>query len=77
MYIVAALQRNQDAGVLCFVVFLAMIFSSVVSGLAGGILPIVLKRLGADPAIASTIILTTATDIVSMGSMLSLALVLV
>jgi magnesium transporter len=77
MYIVAALQRNADAAVLCFVVFLAMIFSSVVSGLAGGILPIVLKRLGADPAIASTIILTTATDIVSMGSMLSLALVLV
>ena len=77
MYIVAALQENPDAGLLSVVVFLAMIFSSVVSGLAGGSLPLILKRLGADPAIASTIILTTATDIVSMGSMLTLAVLLV
>jgi magnesium transporter len=37
----------------------------------------VVKRCGADPATASSIILTTATDIVSMGSMLTLATMLV
>jgi magnesium transporter len=35
--------------------------------------PIGLKRFGADPATASSIFLTTATDIVSMGLLLGLA----
>jgi magnesium transporter len=35
-----------------------------------------LKRLGADPATASSIFLTTATDVVSMGAFLGLATVL-
>jgi magnesium transporter len=33
----------------------------------------VLKRLGADPATASSIFLTTATDVASMGIFLALA----
>ena len=33
----------------------------------------VLRRVGADPATASSIFLTTATDIVSMGLFLGLA----
>jgi magnesium transporter len=32
-----------------------------------------LRRLGADPATASSIFLTTATDVVSMGALLGLA----
>jgi len=36
-----------------------------------------LKRFGADPAMASSIFLTTATDVVSMGMFLWLANVLV
>jgi magnesium transporter len=32
-----------------------------------------LRRLGADPVTASTIFLTTATDVVSMGMLLGLA----
>jgi magnesium transporter len=49
----------------------------LVSGLCGASVPIVLKRIGADPAVASSIILTTITDIVSMGSMLLLATLLI
>jgi magnesium transporter len=35
--------------------------------------PLGLKRLGADPAMASSIFLTTATDVVSMGLFLGMA----
>jgi magnesium transporter len=35
--------------------------------------PLTLRRLGADPAMASSIFLTTATDVVGMGLMLFLA----
>jgi len=55
------------------VVFMAMTASCVISGLCGAMIPLVLRRFGADPATASSIFLTTATDIVSMGFFLSLA----
>ena len=54
-----------------------MIGSCVVSGMSGALVPLGLKRLGADPATASSIFLTTATDVASMGFFLSLATVLV
>jgi hypothetical protein len=57
---------------LAFVVFLAMICSCMASGISGAIIPLTLKRFGLDPATASSIFLTTATDVVSMG-MLGLA----
>ena len=41
--------------------------------MAGAAVPLVLKRLGADPATASSIFLTTATDVVSMGMFLGMA----
>ena len=59
------------------VVFLAMIGSCAVSGIAGAVVPVTLRRLGADPATASSIFLTTATDVVSMGLFLGLATLLV
>jgi magnesium transporter len=48
-----------------------------VSGIAGALIPLTLRRLGADLATASSIFLTTATDVASMGLFLSLATVLV
>jgi len=39
--------------------------------------PLTLKRYGADPATASSIFLTTATDIFSMGLLLGLATLMV
>jgi magnesium transporter len=55
------------------VVVAAMTLSCVISGVAGVMIPIILRRCGADPAAASGIFLTTATDVVSMGSFLGLA----
>ena len=43
----------------------------------GAFVPVVLKKCGADPAAASSIFLTTATDVVSMGVMLFLATIFI
>jgi magnesium transporter len=59
------------------VVLLAMTGACVASGMTGVLVPITLRRLGADPATASSIFLTTATDVVSMGLFLWLAQLLV
>jgi Mg/Co/Ni transporter MgtE len=40
-----------------------MIGSCIVSGVAGAMIPLGLRKLGADPATASSIFLTTATDV--------------
>lgn len=73
MYILARTQQRDDAMLLAFVVFLAMIGSCIVSGIAGATVPLALRKLGADPATASSIFLTTATDVASMGLLLGLA----
>ena len=77
MFVVARAQGNPKALILAAVVVLAMIGSCVVSGLSGALIPLTLKKLGADPATASSIFLTTATDVASMGLFLSLATILV
>jgi magnesium transporter len=76
MYIVARSQGNPDAVVLAVIVIAAMIGACVVSGVSGALIPLALRRLGADPATASSIFLTTATDVVSMGMLLGLATML-
>ena len=55
------------------IVLFSMIGSCIVSGACGALIPTVLRRCGADPATASSIFLTTATDVVSMGLFLGLA----
>ena len=55
------------------VVFLAMTANLVVAGFAGAFVPIVLQRLGIDPAIASSIFVTTFTDMVGFALLLGLA----
>jgi magnesium transporter len=77
MYITATGQSASQPWLLAFVVFLAMIGSCMASGISGAIIPLALKRLGFDPATASSIFLTTATDVVSMGMLLGLATILV
>jgi len=77
MLLVARAQGQPEALALGLVVFAAMVASCVVSGLAGALIPLTLRRLGADPATASSIFLTTATDVASMGLFLSLATVFV
>jgi len=77
MYITATGQHSEFPWMLSFVVFLAMIGACVASGISGAMVPITLKRFGFDPATASSIFLTTATDVVSMGMLLGLATLLV
>jgi magnesium transporter len=73
MFIYATMQKNAAALMLAFIVFFAMIGSCLISGVSGALVPLVLKRVGADPATASSIFLTTATDVASMGTFLALA----
>lgn len=77
IYVVAIMQGDKGPAFLALIVFVATILSVLVSGLSGATVPVALKKLGADPATASSIILTTVTDIVSMGSMLMLASMLI
>lgn len=73
MFVVARMQGRSDSVGLGLVVLAAMVFSCLVSGIAGTLIPLVLRRMGADPATASVIFLSTATDVVSMGCFLALA----
>jgi magnesium transporter len=77
MFLLARSEQHPMAATLGFVVFVAMIGSCIISGIFGALVPLTLKRLGADPATASSIFLTTATDVVSMGLLLGLATLLV
>jgi magnesium transporter len=62
---------------LAFVVLATMTAACVASGVSGVVVPLLLRRFGADPATASTIVLTTATDCISMGLFLWLATLVV
>ena len=55
------------------VVLLAMWANIVVAGFAGAMIPTVLNRLGADPAVASSVFVHTLTDLVGFVTVLSLA----
>ena len=76
MFIVATMQHNANAIVLGAIVTVAMIGSCVVSGVSGALIPLALRKVGADPATASSIFLTTMTDVASMGIFLGLATLL-
>ncbi|OYW76848.1 MAG: magnesium transporter [Verrucomicrobia bacterium 12-59-8] len=73
MWIYAHMNHHSSALMLACVVWIAMTFSCVISGLSGALIPLLLRKIGADPATASSIFLTTATDVISIGSFLGLA----
>ena len=55
------------------IIFIAMIGNLVIAGLFGFLIPLILNRVGADPALSSTIFLTTATDVFGFFIFLGLA----
>jgi len=55
------------------VIALSMIINLLMAGLFGAFVPLFLKRINVDPAIGSTVILTTVTDVVGFFSFLGLA----
>ncbi len=60
---------------LCLVIFLAMIISMAIAGVAGAAIPLILSSLKQDPAQSGSIILTTVTDVFGFFSFLGLATV--
>jgi magnesium transporter len=63
---------SQSVG-LALVIGVAMILSMVAAGISGALVPMILTRLGQDPATASSIILTTVTDVAGFFSFLGTA----
>ncbi len=54
----------------------AMIINLFCAGLFGATIPLMLKKMGIDPAVASSVLLTTVTDIVGFFAFLGLAKVI-
>ncbi len=63
---------NRSTG-LALIIGVAMVISMALAGLAGAAVPLILTRLGQDPAQSASIILTTVTDVVGFFSFLGLA----
>lgn len=58
------------------VIAIAMVINLFVAGFAGAGIPILLDRLGSDPAVSSSVFLTTITDVVGFFAFLGLAALL-
>ena len=56
-----------------YVIAAAMVINLVVAGFAGTVIPVVLEKLGIDPALASGAFVTTVTDVVGFFAFLGLA----
>ena len=54
----------------------SMVLAMIAAGFAGAVIPIMLTRMGQDPAQSSSIVLTTVTDVVGFFSFLGIATVL-
>jgi len=65
-----------DKGMLGIVIGLSMIINLFMAGFIGSMVPLLLKRMDIDPAIGSTVILTTVTDVVGFFSFLGLATII-
>ena len=55
------------------VIAVAMVINMVVAGLAGTMVPVLLERVGVDPALASGAFVTTVTDVIGFFAFLGLA----
>ncbi|MEO0896342.1 MAG: magnesium transporter [Bacteroidota bacterium] len=63
----------QFVAMLGLVVFLAMFGNLMLAGFAGSMIPITLERMGVDPAVASSILITAFTDIIGYMLLFGLA----
>jgi magnesium transporter len=73
MYVFASMQKSPNALSLAFVIFIAMAGSCLISGIFGATIPLILRKFGTDPANASSIVLTTITDVSTLAVFLGLA----
>jgi len=68
--------QSIEPGQLAAIVFIAVWVAFIVAGLVGAGIPVLLRRMGQDPALASNIFLTLITDIVGFGGFLITATLL-
>ena len=61
------------SGALGLIIAVAMLVNMLVAGIAGILIPMALDRFGADPAISSSVFVTTVTDVVGFFAFLGLA----
>jgi magnesium transporter len=54
------------------VIFAAMVLNLAAAALAGVMVPLTLKRIGVDPAVAGGVIVTTVTDVIGFAALLGL-----
>ncbi|MFB6285537.1 MAG: magnesium transporter [Candidatus Bipolaricaulia bacterium] len=66
----------QGDAALGLVVAASMVLTLVTAGVAGAVVPLGLRMVGADPALASTVVLTTVTDVFGFLYLLGLATLL-
>lgn len=71
MGVVAATWFNMN--MLGVVIALSMLINFFVAGFFGAVIPLIFRRINIDPAIGSSVILTTLTDVVGFFSFLALA----
>ena len=62
-----------DKGMLGVVIAFSMVINLFMAGLFGAVIPLFLKKVDIDPAIGSSVILTTVTDVIGFFSFLGLA----
>ncbi len=62
-----------DSSQLGIVIALSMIINLLAAGFFGTVIPLMLKNIGIDPAIASSVLLTTVTDVLGFFAFLGLA----
>jgi magnesium transporter len=67
----------QGNPMLGLIIALAMLGNLIVAAMAGVLVPMTLKRLNIDPALASSIFVTTATDVMGFALFLGLATLLI
>jgi magnesium transporter len=73
MFVFASMQNSPVAWSLSLVVFFSMAGSCLISGVFGASIPLLLRKMGTDPANASSIVLTTITDVSTLAVFLGLA----
>ncbi len=54
------------------IVAIALVMNMVVAAIAGAVLPLIMRRLLIDPALAGGVVLTTVTDVVGFMTFLGL-----
>jgi magnesium transporter len=75
MALVAYLWKGQ--ALLALIVGVALVFNMLVAAAVGVVVPLALRAFRADPAIASSVIITTFTDVCGFFSFLGLATLLI